>query len=228
MIDAVAALGGRMLRLVFRGILLVRRPRPIHPHGVALTGEVRWLPGAAPAGIDWVDRPPTGNAQPAVARLSRSAGTPAPLPDVLGLAIRFLTPEGPADVELASTGFGFPSRFWLAPHRSPSKARLTTLLPYRGRAGPVLIAARTVAPLDLPSALDDVAARVVRTTWRLRLYHAQPRGRWHPFATLDLVSVAASGDTPLRFDASRQLLPGAAMYRWVRRLRDPSYDLVQG
>lgn len=227
MIDAVAALGGRMLRLVFRGILLVRRPRPIHPHGVALAGDVRWLSGAVPSGIDWVDRPPAGNVQKAVARLSRSAGTPDPLPDVIGLAIRFLTPEGPADVELASTGFGFPSRFWLAPHRSPSKARLTTLLPYRGTSGPVLIAARTLAPLDLPSALHDVATKLVGTTWRLRLYHARPRGRWHPFATLELMPVAASGDTALRFDASRQLLPGAALYRWVRELRDPSYELVQ-
>lgn len=227
MIEAMAALGGRMLRLVFMGILLVRRPRPIHPHGVALAGNVRWLPGAVPAGIDWIDRPPVGNVQEAVARLSRSVGTPDPLPDVIGLAIRFDTPQGPADLELASTGFGFPSRFWLAPHRSPSKARLTTLLPYRGATGPVLIAARTIAPPDLPSALEQVAAKVDATPWRLRLYHAAPRGLWHAFATVELAPVAGSDDTPLRFDASRHLLPGAGMYGWVRPLRDPSYELVQ-
>jgi len=223
----MAALGGWMLRLVFRGILLVRHPRPIHPHGVALAGHVRWLPGAVPAGIDWVDRPPAGNVQEAVARLSRSAGTPDPFPDVIGLAIRFDTPKRPADLELASTGFGFPSRFWLAPHRSPSKARLTTLLPYRGATGPVLIAARTIAPLGLPSTLDDVAAKLDGAPWRLRLYHAGPRGPWHAFATVELAPVAGSRDSPLRFDASRHLLPGAGMYRWVRQLRDPSYELVQ-
>lgn len=224
---AAAALGGRMLRLIFRGILLIRRPRPIHPHGVALAGRVRWLAGAVPAGIAWVDRPPAGNVQKATARVSRSVGTPNPLPDIVGLAIRFDTPDGPADLELASTGFGFPSRFWLAPHHSPSKARLTTLFPYQGATGPVLIGARTIAPTGLPPTLTDLGAALSSTTWRLRLYHATPVGLWHPFAILELAAANGTADTALRFDASRHLLAGASFYEWIRRLRDPSYEAVQ-
>lgn len=228
MIDRVAALGGRMLRVIFRAVLLVRRPRPIHSQGVALEGTVTWLPGAVPSGIDWIDRPPPGGLQPIIARLSRSAGIPGPLPDVIGLAFRFTTPDGPADVELASTGFGFPSRFWLAPHRSPSRARLTTLLPYRGAYGPVLLAARTITPQNLPSRLTQVRDDLAGASWTLRLYHATVTGRWHPFATVALTAGKGPVDTHLRFDAARHPLPGAGVYRWTLLLRDPSYRLVQG
>ncbi len=228
MIDRIAALGGRMLRVVFRAVLFVRRPRPIHPHGVALEGTVTWLAGAVPAGIDWIDRPPPGGSQPVNARLSRSAGLPAPLPDVIGLAFRVTTSDGPADVELASTGFGFPSRFWLAPQRSPSKARLTTLLPYRGTHGPVLLAARTITPGNLPSRLSRIGDELAAASWTLQLYHATATGRWHPFATLDLAAGERPADTELRFDAARHPLPGAGIYRWTLLLRDPSYRLVQG
>lgn len=225
--DGLAALAGRILRVVFRAILALRRPRPIHPHGLALGGRLTWLPGAAPSGIAWIDEPPAGGSEPVAARLSRSAGVPSPLPDVVGLALRVATPTGSADVELASTGLSFPSRFWLVPARSPSNARLTTLLPYRGARGPVLLAARTLAPGNLPTDLRDVGAALDGDAWTLRLYHSTPRGRWHPFATLTLTPDAGAPDTTLRFDAGRNVLPGAVSYRWVRLLRDPSYRLVQ-
>jgi hypothetical protein len=228
MINRVAALGGRMLRAVFAGLLILRRPRPIHPRGVALTGTVRWLPGAVPAGLEWVDRPPTTFTQVVTARMSRSVGLPIPWPDIIGLALRFSTPAGSADLELASTGFGFPSRFWLAPQRSPSKARLTTLLPYQGENGPVLIGARTLSPHTLPPALSEVRAALERASWTLCLYHATPTGRWHPFATIELTSAPGPIDSPLRFDAGRNPLPGSREYGWVRALRDPSYRRVQG
>jgi hypothetical protein len=227
MIEAVAAVGGRMLRALFRGMLLFRRPRPIHARGLVLLGSVRWLPGARPAGIRWVDVPPPGGTQEVTGRLSRSVGLPPVFPDIVGLALRFDTAEGQADLELASTGFGFPSRFWLAPHRSPSKARLSTLLPYRTENGPVLLAARTIAPSDLPSSLNEVQRALAVRSWRLRLYHATPTGPWHPFATVELAGSPTEQDTALRFDAARNPLPGAAQYRWIRRLRDPSYRLVQ-
>jgi hypothetical protein len=220
-------LGGELLRMAFRGIHLLRRPRPIHPHGVSLTGTLRWDAEGFPAGIEWIDRLPEGGTQTLRARLSRSVGLPSPLPDVLGLALRFETAAGPADLELASTGFGFPSRFWLAPQRSPSRARLTTLFPYQGSRGPVLIGARTLSPQSLPTEASDLAVALTAAPWRLRLYHAAPRGLWHPFATLELVHEPGPLDTGLRFDAVRHPLPGAGVYAWSARLREPSYRLVQ-
>src|SRR5918994_1530860 len=113
-----ARVAGEVLRLAFRMILLLRRPRPIHSRGRVLRGELTWLDGAVRSGLRWIDEPPDGPL-PVVARLSRSVGLPSALPDVIGLALRVDAGGRPADIELASTGLGIPSRFLLTVHRSP-------------------------------------------------------------------------------------------------------------
>ncbi|MBG6237889.1 hypothetical protein IWX78_000844 [Mycetocola sp. CAN_C7] len=222
-----AVVAGRVLAVAFRILQRFRRPRPIHPHGVALSGTVRYLTSPARSGIAFLDHPAAAEL-PVSARVSRSLGVPAPLPDVIGLAIRWDGPSGPADLALASTGFGVPSRFWLAAHRSPSRARFTTLIPYRSDRGPVLLAARTIGPRDLPSEPRALATALTGTTWRLRLYHASPTGHWHPFAIVELRHSSTTVDTPDRFDPVRHQLPGSETYNWARRLREPSYARVQG
>src|SRR4051794_8155051 len=112
MLTRTALSVGRMLRALFEAILLLRRPRPIHARGRVLEGELTWIPGAARSGIRWIDEPPNG-AAPVVARLSRSLGLPPALPDIIGLALRVDAGGRPADIELASTGLGIPSRFLL-------------------------------------------------------------------------------------------------------------------
>jgi hypothetical protein len=223
-----AAVVGRLLADGFSLLRRLRHPRPVHPHGVALEGSIRFLTGAAPTGLALFDSPAA--AELAVsARVSRSLGVPSPLPDVIGLALRLATPAGSADLLLASTGFGVPSRFWLALQRSPSRARLTTLFPYRTSRGPVLLAARSIEPLHLPTGLPELAAALERTTWRLRLYSAAPAGRWHPFAVLELGRHAdARLDTTDRFDPVRNPLPGSGSYPWARLVREPSYSRMQG
>ncbi|PJJ70596.1 hypothetical protein CLV46_0118 [Diaminobutyricimonas aerilata] len=224
----VSTIAGHALRAVFRAVMLVRRPRPIHAHGVLLEGDLRWYPRRGSSGIPWIDVPPPGHV-PVVARASRSAGLPDWAPDVIGLAFRFQSVEGAADVELASTGIGVPSRFMLMAHRSPSRARLGTLLPYRSEKGAVLLCARTLGPADLPAPLDDLAEALEREPWRLRLYYAFPTSRWRAFAELTLRRPPdADRDTGIRFDAVRNPLPGAGIYRWVRAFRQPSYELSQG
>ncbi|MET1052099.1 MAG: hypothetical protein ABWX65_05605 [Mycetocola sp.] len=222
-----SAVAGRIISRAFTLLQNVRHPRPIHPHGVALTGTLRFLTDTTPSGIGFVDQPPAAEL-PITARVSRSVGVPAPLPDVIGLALRWEGPDGTADIALASTGFGVPSRFWLAAHRSPSRARFTTLFPYRTERGPILLAARTIGPNDLPSEPHALAAALDTTTWRLRLYHATPTGRWHPFAVVELQHEGPMLDSRERFDPVRHPLPGSTTYRWARRLREPSYARVQG
>ena len=216
---------GRALAAVFAGMLLLRRPRPIHPRGVELEGEITWS-GTSQSGIRWIDDPPT-EPERVVARASRSIGIPAPLPDVVGLALRIESGGEFADLELASTGVGVPGRFGLLLHRSPSRAHLGTLLPYVGDRGPILIAARTMTPLDLPTALPELATRLQTDAWHLRLYAARLRGPWHPFADVVLRTTPRRRDSPLRFDAGRRLLPGARLPEWIRAVRQPSYDRVQ-
>ncbi len=226
-----------MLRALFAGLLLLRRPRPIHVRGRVLEGHITWLPGAEPSGIAWVDEAPSVPVA-VVARLSRSVGLPWLLPDVIGLALRIDAGDLPADIELASTGRGVPGRFMLAVQRSASRAWFGTLFPYRSSRGPVLLSARQTSDGTLPARGDALDAVLTRAGWGLRLYHATPTGLWHPFADVSLRMRAGADDAAnhgtsqddagLRFDSVRNALPGAGTYPWVRSLRQPSYRLVQG
>lgn len=222
----VTTIVGRALGAGFATLAAVRRPHPIHPHGVLLHGTLRREGSELRTGIRWIDEPDP-QPIPVLARASRSAGVPPPIPDVIGLAMRFEGDAGPADLELASTGAGWPWRFWLLLHRSPSRAHLGSMLPYRSPSGPVLIAARTVVPHDLPMSPAALAERLESEPWRLLLHVARPRGEWHPFAELELRREPGPLDPLLRFDAGRHPLPGALHYAWVQRLRQPSYDRVQ-
>ena len=226
MLARIADLLGLLLRAVFRLILLVRRPRPIHTRGHVLDGEITWMPGAALSGIPWIDEPPA-TPVPVVARLSRGVGLPAPLPDLIGLAMRIVVDGRPADVELASTGIGVPGRFLLVPHRFPFRAWFGSLLPYRSERGPVLLAARAVGGGSFPSGGDALDAALARAGCRLRMYHATPAGKWHPFAEVSLRLSASQDDRGLRFDSFRHTIPGAGTYAWARSLRQPSYRLAQ-
>lgn len=223
--DDAARVGGRALRGLFAVVLQMRRPRPIHVRGRNLEGELTWLGNPVKAGIAWIDA--HEGPLPVVARLSRSVGLPAPLPDVIGLALRFDTGGRPADLELASTGFGVPGRFVLLAHRAPSSARLGTLLPYRSSLGPLLICARTIEPESLPSGGSELDEALTVRPWRLRLYFAHGAGKWHPFAELSLRLTVPVPADERRFDAVRNPLPGAETYEWTRLLREPSYHLAQ-
>ncbi|WP_227497243.1 hypothetical protein [Planctomonas psychrotolerans] len=218
---------GQALRAVIAGIMALRRPRPIHPHGVVITGTIAWHPRGAPSGIAWIDQP-VGAAEDVLARLSRSIGLPRRLPDIYGLALRSSASGGPADILLSSTGLGVPARFLLAAHLSPTAARFSSVLPYRGTNGPVLIAARTISGPHLPTDPAEQAVGLAIEPWTLQLLHATPGGRWRPFATLTLSAGAGPvDDDALRFVPLASPPPGAATYGWTHRLREPSYARAQ-
>jgi hypothetical protein len=217
---------GLALRAVFVAISAVRHPRPIHARGLVLTGSITWLPRDCSSGISWIDDAPPGPVA-VTARLSRSLGLPPSLPDVIGLALRVATDSGPADIELATTGLGVPSRFMLFLRRSPSEGRFTTLLPYDSSAGAIEIGAWAIPVAPLPTGGPELTASLREQPWRLRLYYAAVAGRWHPFATMQLELAEQQDDHDLRFDAVRHPLPGTSTFPWVRAVRQPSYDLTQ-
>ena len=215
-----------MLAGLFRAAQLMRHPRPIHSRGAIFDAAVTWG-GGADSGIAWVDQP-AGTRQTGVARVSRSIGLPPALPDVLGLAVRVETPAGPADLELSTSGIGMPGRFALLLHLHAEGGWFGTLLPYRGRYGNVMLGARV-----RPSATRLPASPAERRAggsgpWLVDLYSAPLTGRWRRFATLELTATTDAEDTTeLRFDAVRRSLPGAGFAAWHRRLREPSYRMVQ-
>jgi hypothetical protein len=223
MTDIPARVGGNVLAALIRAVRLVRRPRPIHPHGVALAGTLAPVTGRAPSGLAWLDA--LDAPLEITARFSRGAGTPAALPDVLGLALRI--PDGgdtTVDVLLSTTGIGYPGRFLLQPRRSLSGARMTTLMPYRGSTGPVLLGVLVDADPPLPAGAEELGRALAARPLRMRLVQATPRGLWHVAARIELTHDAAGPlDTATRVDPVLAAPPGDTTYPWARRLRAPAY-----
>jgi hypothetical protein len=227
---ALSATAGRAFAGMFRLLKLARPDRPIHPDGVGLAGHLARTgsPGGSggPSGLDWLDQPGTDTVE---ARFSRSVGLPQGLPDILGLALRVAPSDadaadggtaggGTADVLFASTGWQLPGRFLLQPRVDVGSATLTTLMPYRGRNGPVILGLRTQQLPDGSLASGE---------WVLELYWARPTGPWRQCGELRLRAAPEPRDTPLRFDPLANQPPGAQTYAWTRRLRERSYLAAQ-
>lgn len=223
---AVTNVAGHSFAGLFRLLKVVRPDRPIHPEGLGLAGELaRTGNPIEPSGLDWLDSPGTDTVE---ARFSRSVGLPQALPDILGLAVRArhsagggaggLPDSASADVLFASTGWRVPGRFFLRPRLDVDGATMTTLMPYRGRKGPVLLGLRTISlpPGSLSSG-----------EWVLALFWTRPLGRWRQCGELRLHAGTRPGDTGLRFNPLENVPPGAQTYAWTRRLREHSYRAAQ-
>lgn len=229
---------GAALGAVLAGVAALRGGRPLHPRGVVVPARLR-LDGAGPA-LGGLGRAGTLDA---VVRLSRAVGVPPPLPDIQGLAVRWSGTAGPNDLLLASTGTGPAGRFVLVPRRSPSGGALSSIMPFAGPAGPVLVAAlppdtRRGQGVHAGAAQAEAApagaapARAVQTgaatdptpqAWRL--VWAPPRGAWRTFGTLELAASldGAGDDDDLRFDPVEHCPDGLATYGWAAQLRIRPY-----
>jgi hypothetical protein len=201
--EAAATAGGRLLRTATG--LVAARPaaKPLHPRGSVVRGVLRRSGAAGRTGAAWLDRP---GEDEVLVRRSRAVGLPGPVPDIHGVAIRVPTDDGYGDLLFATTGLGRVSRFVLTAARTPHGRPMTTLLPYRTPAGPVLLSA------------------VFRDEGTLGLAWALGAGTWQPFAELSLAEDPLEGpDAQVSFDPVHNMLPGLANYAWVSRLREPSY-----
>lgn len=197
------------------GAIAALRPaaKPLHPAGTVVEGTLVTTAaeddGRPTTGVVLLDR----RAELLVtARLSRAVGLPAPVPDIWGLALR-LTVEGETgDVLMATTGWNGPLRFLLAPRREGAARPLTTLLPYRTPAGPVVLGA-------WPTEGEQGSA------WTLSW--ARGTGAWHAFGRLELerhVGDDLDGpDGDLELDPVLHQVPGLEQYPALARLRLPSY-----
>ncbi|MFM9274644.1 SRPBCC family protein [Pseudarthrobacter sp. NKDBFgelt] len=214
---AVTEAAGRAFAAMFRVLKLARPDRPIHPQGIGLAGHLtRAGSSGATSGLEWLDTPGIDSVR---ARFSRSVGLPQQLPDILGLALRVTPSSGViTDVLFASTGWRLPGRFLLQPKLDVASATFTTLMPYRGGKGPVLLGLRTS---ELP------AGPLTSGEWVLLLYWAKPTGPWRECGELRLRAEPEPADTPLRFNPLENQPPGAQTYAWTRRLREHSYRAAQ-
>ncbi len=190
------------LVLALRGLsALQRSTKPIHARGVVSRATLERHGSQHPSGVAWLDEPGTDSV---LVRRSRGAGLPPPLPDVHGLTIRVPVDAGHADILLGSTGLGRLSRFVPVPTARSDHGPLTTLMPYRGPGGPVLLGAR-------PRAVGEYD-----------LVWATARSSWVSFGRL-VLEVGPSTDLLLSFDPLLNPVPGLGHYTWARRVREGVY-----
>lgn len=195
-----------------------RGGKPMHPRGAVFHGRLERSGTVPPYGVPWVD---TAGTDPAVVRLSRGAGLPAPLPDLLGLAIRLPGGPEPIDLLLSTTGRGRITRLLPLPRRDAA-AVYSSIMAYRSDAGPVRIAALPQGD-DVPSDPGSLAGAVGRAGLVFTLAVARGLGPWRPFARLSLGAPWEPLDPPIRFDAVLHPPPGLVADGPMARFRAPAY-----
>ena len=224
----MAAAAGLVLGAGLGLVAAAVRGRPLHPVGRTYHVTVRRTEEGTTSGVPWLDAP---EERAGLVRFSRGAGLPGWAPDVQGLALRLPEPDGRTDVLLASTGLRGVARYLLAPRRSPLGGPVSTVMPFRGPRGPVVLAAE---PLE-PNAVSRTLRRSRRqeawpplTGTRWLLLRSGLTGPWEPFAMLDVGPEAGSAvDQQTRFDPLGSSPPGLPPYRWLAVLRDPAYRLAR-
>jgi hypothetical protein len=155
-------------------------------------------------------------------------GLPHRLSDIYGIAMRIPLPDRPppaepwADLLFASTGDSAYGRFVLQLRHGVADGPMTTLLPVRAAAGPLLLrlapAVNRSAPGDLPVDLSDLTL-----TASLTLSYAVALGPWTDVAEVMVGQPDASRPDRQRHDPITAELPGTEPYDVVRRLREPAY-----
>jgi hypothetical protein len=212
MADLVDA-AGRAVAVPLAALARIRRGKPMHPRGVVFHAL---LERRGPRlGIEWLDA--TGD-DDVLVRLSRGAGLPPCLPDVLGFALR-LPGERPIDLLLSSTGQGRWARR-VPVFRRNAASTYGSIMAYRSAAGPVRL---TAVPEGgpLPSGPQELVAAGPGTV--VTLSAAVGRGPWVPFATVTLGVPTEPPDPPLHFDAVLHAPPGLAADGPLARFRRPAY-----
>lgn len=139
----------------FEGLARLRSAHAVHALGTALDGTLA-LTDPHGATVRSLGGP---GERPAAVRLSKSVGTPAGLPDLLGIALR-VPLEGDAvfDALFAGVGRHDLTRLLLAPSAGWCRRRYTTILPYRVEGRLLLLG---LAPED-PGRADSASPEAVR------------------------------------------------------------------
>jgi hypothetical protein len=215
----LARTAGRLVARPLAALARRRRGKPMHPRGAVFDGMLERSGSAEPFGIPWLDEP---GHDAVLVRLSRGAGLPAPLPDLLGLAVRI--PEGPVDLLLSSSGLGGRLRVVPLP-RVDTACSYLSIMGYRTDGGTVRLAALP-APAGrrrVPSDPAPLAAAVASGGLAFTLVAAPGLRPWRPVARLRITAPREPLDPDIRFDAVLNPPPGLVPDGPMARFRAPAY-----
>src|SRR4051812_26971680 len=202
MADLVDA-AGRVVAVPLTALARVRGGKPMHPRGVVFDARLTRTGPAHPWGLPWIDGREDADV---LVRISRGAGLPARLPDLLGLAVRLrATAPGvdPIDLLFSSAGEGRWTRSVPVLRRDAS-AVCTSIMAYRTPLGPVTLAARADGPL--PSDPRRLPTAGPGRTFTLAA--ALERGAWEEFAPPTPRAPRGPADPPGNVHAGLPAPPG--------------------
>ncbi|PWW22549.1 hypothetical protein JD79_01703 [Geodermatophilus normandii] len=217
----LATLAGRLAAVPLGTLARRRDGKPMHPRGAVLSAVVERTGVPGDWGVRWLEEQAR---EAAVVRLSRGAGLPAPLPDLLGMAVRLPDGDRPVDLLLSTTGSGRWTRLLPVP-RVGAAVPYSSIMGYRSAAGTLRLAAVPERPQHLPSDPGPVAAAAPGAAFRLLV--ARGAGDWVPFGRLVLGDPAPDLDPDLHFDAVRNPPPGLLADGPMARFRAPAYAAAQ-
>jgi hypothetical protein len=215
----MAGLVAGLIERAFASASSLRGARVFHPHGRALSGR---LDGRCAPFAELLD----SGEQNVIVCVSRGIGLPDVLPDIHGIAVRFvhgLGPGRPLDLLLVSSGSVPGCRHLLAPVRRWTGVTYTSLLPYEHEGGLVMMGATLHSAEGLPLVhADDVADAAARDGLELGLLWSSIGGPWHTVASIQLDAEHLSDAVQPHFDpwhTPERLRPWSA----INRLRGPAY-----
>jgi hypothetical protein len=191
-LDATA---GRLVGPAFGVGSFVRRARVFHPRGRTFAVTVDVAGDASFAGTVFGERA----THQGLLRLSRGAGVPEPLPDLLGLALRIDLPAGPQDLLLISSAPAPGARHVLLPARDYAGTHYSSISVFRLAGQSVVLGARPTEGHGSLAHLDEVAD-AARRGLRIDLLVAPPLGPWTTVGTVTVHDpVDAERSERLRF-----------------------------
>ncbi len=214
---------GRLVAVPLGALARWRHGKPMHPRGVVCVAVLERHGGDRVWGVPFLDATAR---EDVVVRLSRGAGLPSPLPDLLGLAVRLDADAGePVDLLLSTTGRRRLTRVLPVLRRDAASA-YSSIMAYRSDAGPLRIGALPTTA-RVPSDPGPLAATVRHRPLEFVLAAARGLEEWQPFATLSVGDPVPALDPDLHFDAVRHPPPGLVPDGPLARLRAPSYAAAQ-
>jgi hypothetical protein len=214
---------GRLAAVPLGALARWRSGRPMHPAGTVCRAVLDRHGGDRPWGVPFLDA--TGR-EDVVVRLSRGAGLPGAVPDLLGLAVRLDGGAGdPVDLLLSTTGRGRVTRV-VPVLRRDTAAVHSSIMAYRSDAGWIRIGALPTAS-GVPSDPARQRAELRRRPLPFVLAAARGSGPWEPFGRLTVGAPVPSPPPDLRFDAVRHPPPGLVADGPVARFRAPAYAAAQ-
>lgn len=206
----------RPAELFFTGLARLRGAKAFHPRGTVAHGTLR-LDDPASA---WAAAFGTGE-RPVLARLSRGIGLPQQLPDILGIALRIPSDAGPVDVLVGSVAPGRLGTYVLLPSPRWTARRFSTLLPYVGPDGSVVLGLQAPGDQTGSARLDEARDAIDGPGLELDVLE-RPHGEdWRVVGRVRLDQQA--DPVPDGFDPVRHAHPALRLARPLTGLREAAY-----